>query len=114
MLIDILILVVGFILGRLFAVFRIPSAMKEELSKPPLSEDENDERVPASLNQRLDKMGPRYRAIFGRLTRALAIIESAASTKPPRMTPKQFELAIDCLASSTAELKEAAEESEHS
>jgi hypothetical protein len=80
-------------------------------SKPPLSEEGKDERVPTSLNQRLDEMGPGYRAIFGRLTRVLAMIEHAASTKPPRMTPKQFEAAIDLLESSTAELKEAARES---
>ncbi len=113
MLIDILILVVGFVLGRLFGLFGIHSAMKKELSESPLSEEEKDERVPTTLNQRLDKMGPSYRAIFGRLTRALAIIESAASTKPPRMTPNQFEVAIDCLAASTAELKDAAKKSEH-
>jgi hypothetical protein len=69
--------------------------------------------VPTNLNQRLDEMEPRYRAIFGRLTRVLAMIEHAASTKPPRMTPTQFEVAIDLLVSSTAELKEAAKESEH-
>jgi len=68
--------------------------------------------VPTTLNQRLDEMGPRYRAIFGRLTRVLAMIEYAASQKPPRMTPKQFEVAIDELVSSTALLKEAAKEAE--
>ena len=64
-----------------------------------------------SLNQRLDEMGPRYRAIFGRLTRVLAMIEHAASKKPQCVTSAQFEVAIDSLVSSTAELKEAAKES---
>jgi hypothetical protein len=66
--------------------------------------------VSTTLNQRLDEMGPRYRAIFGRLTRALAMIEYAASEKPPRMTPAQFETAIELLESSAAELKEAAKD----
>ncbi len=49
-LIDVLILIVGFVLGALFVFFGIHSATKKELSKPPLSEEEKDERVPTSLN----------------------------------------------------------------
>jgi hypothetical protein len=67
----------------------------------------------APLNQRLDEMGPRYRAIFGALTRVLAVIENAASKKPPRMTTAQFEMTIELLESSAAELREAAKESEY-
>jgi hypothetical protein len=67
----------------------------------------------APLNQRLDEMGPRYRAIFGGLTRVLAVIENAASKNPPHMTPAQFEMTIELLESSTAELKAAAKESEY-
>lgn len=62
----------------------------------------------ASLNQRLDEMGPYYRAIFGRLTQVLAIVENAASKNPPRMTPAQFETTIENLESSAAWLREAA------
>jgi hypothetical protein len=70
--------------------------------------------LPTTLNQRLDDMGPSYRTIFGRLTHVLAMIEYAASQKPPRMTPAQIETAIDDLESSTALLKEAAKESDKS
>ena len=77
--------------------------------KAPLTEE--DEPASTRLNQRLDEMGPRYRAIFGRLTCVLAIIDHAASNKPYCMTPLQFEGAIDNLVSSTAELEEAAKES---
>jgi hypothetical protein len=65
-----------------------------------------------NLNQRLDEMGPHYRAIFGRLTRVLAIVEAAASQNPPRMTTGQFETAIENLESSAAWLREAAKQSE--
>ena len=64
--------------------------------------------MPTTLNERLDEMGPRYRGIFGRLTRVLAVIENAASKKPPRMTSAQFEMTIELLESSATELTEAA------
>jgi hypothetical protein len=84
----------------------IRQASLEGMKKSP--KEEKNEPMPTSLNRRLDEMGPRYRAIFGKLTRVLAMIENAASKKPPNMTSRQFETAIDHLESSTAELKEAA------
>jgi hypothetical protein len=41
---------------------------------------------PLTFNQRLDQMGPRYRAVCGLLTRAFAIIEDAAGSDPQYVT----------------------------
>ena len=81
--------------------------IQQTSQKPPLSEDEP---APTGLNQRLDEMGPHYRAIFGRLTRVLAIIENASSKKPPGMTSGQFNTVIENLESSAAWLREAAKD----
>jgi len=45
LLIDLLIFVVGFALGGTFVFFGIRGAMRKELSKPPLSDEEKDERA---------------------------------------------------------------------
>jgi hypothetical protein len=57
-----------------------------------------------TLNQRLDQMGPRYRAVSGSLYRALAIIENAAASDPPSMSPTQLELVLRLVTESAAEL----------
>lgn len=64
-------------------------------------------KAPLTLNQRLDQMGPRYRAIAGRLHRALAIIEDAASSDPPEMSPARFELVFESVTQAAADLAEA-------
>src|SRR5262245_12831151 len=61
---------------------------------------------PLTFNERLDQMGPQYRAVCGRLTRALAIIEAAASSNPPNMSPTQLEFVVRLVAESGADLAE--------
>jgi hypothetical protein len=65
---------------------------------------------PLTLNQRLDQMGPRYRAVCGRLSRALAIIEDAAGSDPPHMSPTRLEAVIGMVAETATELAEAQKE----
>lgn len=64
MLIDVLIFVAGFALGGLFVFRGMRTAIKRELSKPPLSEEEQDERArqllakarPPPLARRTERM----------------------------------------------------------
>jgi hypothetical protein len=58
-----------------------------------------------TLNQRLDQMGPHYRAVSGLLFRALAILEDAAGSNPPYMSPDRLELVHKCVAEAAAELE---------
>ena len=58
-----------------------------------------------TFNQRLDQMGPHYRAASGNLSRALAIIEDAASSNPPYMSSDRLELVHKCVVEAAAELE---------
>jgi hypothetical protein len=64
---------------------------------------------PLTFNQRLDQMGPRYRAVCGLLTRALAIIEDAAGSDPPDMSPR-LQAVLEMVNEAAAELAEARKE----
>jgi hypothetical protein len=66
--------------------------------------------APLTMNQRLDHMGPRYRAIAGLLHRALAIIEDAAISDPPSMSLTRLELVLEQVTAAAAELAEARKE----
>ena len=65
---------------------------------------------PLTLNQRLDQIGPRYRAICGGLARALAIIEDAAGSDPPEMSPARLQAVLEMVTEAAAELAEARKE----
>jgi hypothetical protein len=58
-----------------------------------------------TLNQRLDQMGPHYRAASGLLSRALAIIEDAEGSNPPYMSPDRLELVHKCVVEAAAKLE---------
>jgi hypothetical protein len=60
---------------------------------------------PRTLNQRLDQMGPHYRAVCGQLHRVLAITEAHASTDPPHMEHNTLELVIRLLSEVNTELQ---------
>jgi hypothetical protein len=60
-----------------------------------------------TLNQRLDQMGPHYRAICGRLHRAVAMIEHAAGSNPPNMSLARLEAVIRMIVETGADLEEA-------
>jgi hypothetical protein len=47
--------------------------------------------APLTMGERLDKMGPHYREVYGALHRALAIIEDVASSNPPYMAPTRLD-----------------------
>jgi hypothetical protein len=64
-----------------------------------------------TFNQRLDHMGPRYRAVCGTITRALAIIEAAAMSDPPDMPPARLQVVLALVNEAAAELAEARKES---
>jgi hypothetical protein len=59
------------------------------------------------LNERLDQMGPQYRAICGRLRRALAMIEDAAGSNPPDMSLARLEAVIRIIIETGADLEKA-------
>jgi hypothetical protein len=61
---------------------------------------------PLTINQRLDQIGPQYREVRGRLHRALAIIEDAAVSTPPHMSPERLQLILGLITESAAELAE--------
>lgn len=65
---------------------------------------------PLTFNQRLDQMGPRYRAVCGRLNRAFAIIEDAASSDPPDMSPARLQAVLEMINEAATELAEAQKE----
>ncbi len=65
---------------------------------------------PLTFNQRLDQMGPRYRAVCGRLTRAFAIIEDAAGSDPPDMSPTRLQSVLEMVNEAATELAEARKE----
>jgi hypothetical protein len=52
-------------------------------------------------------MGPQYRAICGRLYRALAIIEDAAGSNPPNISLSRLEIVIRMIIETGADLEEA-------
>ena len=58
MLIDVPIFVVGFALGGLFVFRGMRTAIKRELSKPPLSEEEQDERARQLVAKARSEMSP--------------------------------------------------------
>jgi hypothetical protein len=58
----------------------------------------------ATLNQRLDQMGPRYRAVYGKLYRVLAILEDASRSEPPYLEPSRLESIRGMVAQTAAEL----------
>jgi hypothetical protein len=65
---------------------------------------------PLTFNQRLDQMGPRYRAVCGLLTRALAIIEDAASSDPPDMSHTRLQAVLEMVNEAATKLAEALKE----
>ena len=60
-----------------------------------------------TLNQRLDQMGPQYRAICGGLHRAVTIIEDAAGSNPPSMSASRLETVIRIIINLAADLEQA-------
>jgi hypothetical protein len=60
-----------------------------------------------TLNERLDQMGPQYRAICGRLHRALTMIENAAGSDPPNMSLTRLEAVIKLIIETGADLEKA-------
>jgi hypothetical protein len=70
----------------------------------------NKGQKPLTFNQRLDQMGPRYRAVCGQLTRVFAIIEDAASSDPPEMSPARLQAILEMVNQAATELAEAHKE----
>jgi hypothetical protein len=60
-----------------------------------------------TLNERLDQLGPQYRAICGRLHRALLMIEAAARSDPPDMSLTRLEAVIKIIIETGADLEKA-------
>ena len=60
-----------------------------------------------TLNERLDQMGPQYRAICVRLNRALVMIEDAARSVPPNMSLTRLEAVIRIIIETGADLEKA-------
>ncbi len=67
-------------------------------------------KAPLTLNQRLDQMGPQYREICGRLHRVVAVIEHAASSDPPVMSPANLDWVLEVIPAVAALLAEARKE----
>lgn len=63
--------------------------------------------------ERLDQMGSRYRPVWGSLHRVLAIIEDAASSDPPYMSPTRLEALLGMVTESAANLTEAQKNPRH-
>jgi hypothetical protein len=61
------------------------------------------------MGERLDKIGPRYREIYGALHRALAIIDDVASTDQ-YMVPSRLDLVCRCVADAANALLKVKEE----
>ncbi len=67
-------------------------------------------KAPLTLNQRLDQMGPQYREICGRLHRVVDVIEHAASSDPPVMSPANLDFVLERITAVAALLAEARKE----